>query len=132
MEAFMSDLKIRPVKIMLDRERNLIMDLNAFEELENIYENEPPMFKTDKNGKEIEIKDPLSKAFESLGLKKRIKHIKNFLYAGLVHEDPELTPAKIGSMLSYPKLTEVVDQIWQAIAQATPDPKEGSEAEPGE
>jgi hypothetical protein len=128
----MNDLKTRPVKIMLDRERTLIMDMNALEELENIYEKEPPMYTTDKDGKEIEIEDPLTKALNSLGSKKRIKHIKNFLYAGLVYEDPTLTPQKIGSLISFPRLDEITDQIWIAVTQSLPDPKEGSEAEPGE
>jgi len=141
--GIMNDLKIRPVEIKtvapypvevrLDRVRHLIMDLNAYEELENIYENEPPIFITDTDGAKKEIASLIGKAFEYLSTdRKKIKHIKNFLYAGLLHEDSTLTPAKVGTLISGINITEITDQIWQAVAQATPDAKEGSEASSGE
>jgi hypothetical protein len=105
----MSDVKIRPIKINLDKERNLIYDLNAFEELENIYGD-------------------LDTALNSFQVdKKRIVHIKNFLFAGLVHEDPELTPKKVGEMIGYGNLTSTVDLIWSAITNALPEAKEDVE-----
>jgi hypothetical protein len=108
------DVKVRPVKIKLDRERNYLLDLNAFEELENIYGD-------------------IHKAFyEFQNDTKKMKHIKNFLYAGLVHEDETLTPTKIGKMIGYANLAEVTDFIWLAAAQKIPDPKEGSESDEGE
>lgn len=125
----MNDLKIKPVKIMLDRERNLIMDLNALEELEDLYEDWPTIYKPGaKEGEKIAITDPLEKALESLSHSvKKIKHIKNFLYAGLVYEDPSLTPKKIGSMLSLRRIDEIADQIWLAISQGMP---KASDTEP--
>jgi len=102
----MSDLKIRPIKINLDKPRNLIFDLNAFEELENIYGD-------------------LDTAFKSFQVeKKRIKNVKNFLFAGLVHEDESLTPTLVGSMIGYNNLMEITNQIWEAITQALPESKE--------
>lgn len=129
----MNDLKIRPVKIVLDRERNLIMDLNAYEELENIYENEPPIFTTDEAGEQIEVVSLVGKAFQYLSSsRKKIKHIKNFLFAGLVHEDHTLTPERIGTMIGALNISELTDYIWKSIEQSTPKPKEGSEASTGE
>lgn len=110
----MSDIKIRPVKINLDKERNLIFDLNAFEELEEIYGNLDAAFKGFQNDD------------------KKIKHIKNFLCAGLKHEDETLTPKSIGTMIDYNNLPIVTDQIWQAISQSLPDAKDGSEGTKGE
>ena len=101
-----NDIKIRPIKIKLDKERNLIFDLNAFEELENIYGDLDAAFKSFQDDK------------------KKIKNVKNFLYAGLVHEDETLTPTIVGTMIGYNNLTEITDQIWQAITQALPEPKE--------
>lgn len=123
-----TDIKIRPVKITLDKPRNLIFDLNAFEVLENIYENETVL---DTDGNKIDA--PLVKAltvFESS--KKKIKHIKNFLYAGLVYEDDTLTPAIVGTMVGYTELATLTNKIWEAIAQALPEKKEGSEDNTGE
>jgi len=129
----MNDLVVKPVKITLDRDRYLLMDMNALQELEDIYEKEPPSFVTDKDGNILSERDPLSKALNAFSTdKKKIKHIKNFLYAGLVYEDASLTPKKIGSMISFPRLDEITDQIWQAVVQALPDAKEGSEAKSGE
>lgn len=124
----MNDLKIKPVKIMLDRERNLIMDLNALQELEDLYEDWPTIYKPGKDGEKIAITDPLSKALEALsGSAKKIQHIKNFLYAGLVYEDSTLTPSKIGSMITLRRIDEISNQIWLAISQGTP---KANDAEP--
>lgn len=137
----MSDMKIRPVKIYLDKERNLLFDANALEELENIYENEPAVFVTmleeNEKGemieKQVEVISLIQKALEALGNSpKKVRHIKNFLYAGLFHEDSSLTPAKVGALLTLEKINVVTDQIWIAISQQMPDAKEGSDDTSGE
>ena len=110
----MSDIKVRPIKIKLDRERNLIFDLNAFEELENIYGDLDTAFKSFQDDK------------------KKIKNVKNFLFAGLVHEDETLTPTIVGAMIGYNNLTQITDQIWQAITQVLPEPKENGDSNSGE
>lgn len=109
-----NDIKIRPVVLHLDRPRNLVFDLNALEELEEIYGD-------------------LETAFGILQKdKKRIKHIKNFIYAGLTHEDQTLTPNIIGTMIGYNELIKMPDKIWQAINQSLPEPRDGSESAEGE
>jgi len=102
----------RKVTIDLGVERHLLYDLNALEELENIYGD-------------------LDTALSALSKdKKRIKHIKNFIFAGLRHEDKSLTPEMIGKMIGFSGLTAITDQIWQAFTQSMPDPKEGR-SQPG-
>jgi hypothetical protein len=102
----MNDIKIRSIQVKLDKERNLIFDLNAFEELENIY-------------------GTLDKALEDFSKSpKKIGHLKNFLFAGLVHEDETLTPKIVGTMIGYENLTSIVDMVWDAITNALPEPKE--------
>jgi hypothetical protein len=110
----MNDIKIRSINITLDKPRNLVYDLNAFEELENIYGN----------------LDTALNAFSTD--KKKISHIKNFLFAGLVHEDSELTPKRVGEMIGYSNITETVNIIWEAITNALPEPKEEVTEKSGE
>ena len=101
-----------PVTISMDVERHLLYDLNALEELENIY-------------------GELGIALNSLASdRQKIKHIKNFIYAGLLHEDSTITPEKVAKMIGYHGLTVITDQIWQAFGQDLPDPDE--ESTPGE
>ena len=108
------DIKVRPIVIQLDKPRTLMFDLNAFEELEELY-------------------DDLNTAFEAFqGKGSKIKHLKNFLYAGLVHEDENLTPKAVGKLLGYNNLTEVTDQIFQALTGVLPEKEEGSEGTEGE
>lgn len=110
----MSDMKIRPVKITLDRPRTLLFDLNALEELETIYGD-------------------MTTAFKALQTDaKKIRHIKNFLCAGLMHEDESLTPAKVGRMIGFTDLEIITDLIWVAVSGALPEPKEDAEATQGE
>ena len=123
-----NDFKIKPVKVILDKPRNLLFDLNAFEVLEDLYENEKAI---DKDGSEVV--SALSKAFRLFESdKKKIKHIKNFLYAGLVYEDEDLTPAIVGTWIGYSNINEITDNIWNAISNSLPEPKEGSEDSSGE
>lgn len=110
----MSDMKIRPVKVQLDKERNILFDLNAFEELEEIY-------------------GTLSIAFKAFSEdEKKIKHIKNFLYASLKWEDETLTPKLIGTLISYGNIAKITDKLWESIGTGMPEAKEVSEDDSGE
>lgn len=110
----MTDVKIRPIKIMLDKERNFVMDLNALEELEEIYGD----------------LDTAMSAFTKDN--KKIKHVKNFLYAGLVHEDSSITQDFIGKNLGYYGLATLVEIIYNAVTTALPDASTNEEQTPGE
>ena len=107
--------KIRPpkVKIMLDKERTLVYDLNAFAELEEIFGS-------------------VEKALNALS-EGKLKALIAILYAGLVHEDETLTPKKVGSLIGLENLNEVAEAINKAIISALPESdKKEIEKDPNE
>lgn len=86
------------VSITLDKKRNLRYTLNSLAEIE------------DKLGV------PLSKMGEiDLG----IKSIRTMLWAGLIHEDVELTETEVGNMVDFSNLEEVQKKVSEAFAAAT-------------
>ena len=106
-------LKVRVTKVMLDKERNLIYDLNAFEELEEIYGS-------------------LDGAFIAFGSDShKMRNLKNFLFAGLVHEDATLTPKKVGKLISYNNVEEVTTRVMEAVTAGTAE-DDGTAPPPGE
>ncbi|WP_163526613.1 hypothetical protein [Halobacillus ihumii] len=74
--------KPKEIPIMLDKERTFILDLNAYSELDMLYD--------DKSFNHI-----LEDFF-----KQRPYAIRAFLWACLVHEDEHLTVKQVGSMLN--------------------------------
>jgi hypothetical protein len=109
----LKDIKIVPVKIMLDKERTLLLDLNAFAELEEVYES---------------VDDALD------GLQKgKIKAVRAILWAGLVHEDEELTQKDVGKLIGFSNLQEISAKINEAfsIHMSDPEPEDESGEEQG-
>jgi hypothetical protein len=100
----LSDIRVKPVSINLDKERNLVFDLNAFAELEDVYG---------------EIDDALS----AIG-RGSIKAVRAVLYAGLVHEDESLTVKSVGKLVTLKNLQEVSIALTDAIKQAMPQGNE--------
>ena len=93
-------LKVRVTKVMLDKERNLIYDLNAFEELEELYGS-------------------LDGAFIAFGSgTHKIRNLKRFLFAGLVHEDEALTVKSVGKLIGYSNVEEITDRVMAAVTVA--------------
>lgn len=82
----------RMVKINLDKERNLYFTLNSLEIIEEL------------TGKTI---DKLSEGMT-------ISMLKAVVYAGLVHEDKELTVDAVGEMIGF----EDIEMISNAIGEA--------------
>ncbi|MEK4273134.1 MULTISPECIES: hypothetical protein [Paenibacillus] len=102
----MSDVRVVNIPITLDKERNIVFDLNAFIELEEIY------------GTHKQAVDALQKG--------GLKHIRAWLWAGLVHEDKGLTQEKVGSMFSYSDpeiILEISDKILRAASGNLPETK---------
>ncbi|MCT4543486.1 MAG: hypothetical protein N4A63_08090 [Vallitalea sp.] len=89
------------VKIVLDKERYLKFDLNAFVELE------------DKFG-------DIDKAFEQLQ-KGSIKSIRSLLWAGLIHEEEELTEKEAGRIVGFNDIEKVSEAIMTAVTDAMPE-----------
>lgn len=96
-----SDIRPKVMTINLDKERHLKFDLNAFAELEEIYGD----FETAMN--------EMSKG--------SIKAVRSILWAGLVHEDENLTIKQVGSMIDMSNIKEVMAVISKAISEAMPE-----------
>lgn len=89
-----NDMRIKKVPVTLDKPRNLIVDLNVFAELEEIY------------GSHREAIDALKSG--------SFKAIRTFLWLCLVHEDETLTEKQVGSFVNASNmelLASVIDEI---------------------
>lgn len=89
----MSNSKRGKVKITLDKERTLFYDLNALVALED---------------QGIEV------AKVSEGVK--MSQVRGILWAGLIHEDKELTLEEVGSLVTIDNIQEVSDAIGTAFS----------------
>ncbi|MBD7967768.1 hypothetical protein [Paenibacillus gallinarum] len=101
-----NNIRVVKLPVNLDKPRNLIYDLNAMIELEEKYGTQ-------------------RKAIEAITSKK-LKAIRTWLWAGLVHEDEFLTEKQVGSMLSGADpevLLDMVNKIMEALSVNLPDPK---------
>lgn len=104
-----NDVRIKPIPITLDKPRTLYFDFNAFIELEEIYGD----IKTALEGVE--------------GLK--LKPIRDMIWAGMLHEDENITPKQVGKMLHPSNIEEIAVKIAEAVGVSLPEPEEGK---PGE
>lgn len=103
-----SDVRVKPVPIMLDKERTLKYDLNAFAEIEERF-------------------GTVQKAFDELQQQK-LKAVRAVLWAGLIHEDPKLTERQVGSLLSLGDLATILPAVTEAITAALPQVSPEDEA----
>jgi hypothetical protein len=94
------DVKIKPITIVLDKERSLIFDLNAICELE------------EKHGSMQGAMDAMSKG--------SMKAVRSLLYAGLKHEDDSLTEEKVGKLIDISKLVLIGTTINNALSTNLP------------
>lgn len=99
----LSDVRPKAVKVMLDRERSLLYNLNAFALIEEEYGG---------------IQDALDALVQG-----SVKAMRCILWAGLVHEDETLIQKQVGAMIDLAGMTELVGQINEAISQALPQPE---------
>lgn len=97
----LTDIRPRPVQVLLDKERELLFDLNAFACLEEEYGS-------------------LDEVFDALG-KGRIKALRAVIWAGLLHEDEKLTPRDVGKLLSLASLEDMMGLVNKAITQSIPN-----------
>jgi hypothetical protein len=100
----LGDIRIKSVSINLDKERNLLFDLNAFAELEDVY-------------------GEIDEALNAIG-RGSIKAVRAVLFAGLVHEDESLTVKSVGKLVTLKNLQEVSAALTEAIKQAMPQGNE--------
>lgn len=95
-----SDIKLKPVKVKLDKERNLKYDFNAFAEIEEKF-------------------GTVQKALDELN-KQKMRAIRTILWAGLIHEDEKLTERQVGAMFTLGDIGEIVSPLMEAITAALP------------
>jgi len=104
--------KVRPgVKITLDKERTLKLDLNAM----------------------IAFEEATGKKFVdgSFGRGKMSpKDLRAMLWACLIHEDDVLTERQAGSLVTPSNMMEVVVKLNKAFEAAMPEKSEGEEIAP--
>ena len=81
----MADKNTPFVKVVLDKERNLKLDLNALEEFEKVS----------------------GKSLSDLGDGVDTVTMKYLIWATLLHEDPDLTPHDVGAMIHIGNLSRV-------------------------
>ena len=96
------DIKSKIVSITLTDgvERHLKFDLNAMAELEDRYGSVDAAFaELDKNS---------------------IKAVRFILWAGLIHEDPELTEKQVGSLIDIPYLQSIMGTLNKAFDNDMP------------
>lgn len=104
-----SDVRTKPVPIKLDRVRHLKYDLNALVLLEEQFGS-------------------LGAALDAVQ-GQSIRAIRSWLYAGLAHEDPDLTPEQAGALVSLTELPAVTDAILRALGASFPNPGKPPETE---
>ncbi len=98
-------------KITLDKERNLLLNLNAMVAFE------------EETGKSLLSAASLSE----MGM----KEIRALLWACLVHDDESLTLKQVGDMVHAGNLEEISKSIEQAFGAAMPEPeKKGDTGDP--
>lgn len=104
-----ADIRPKPVKVMLDKERSLVYDFNALALIEEHY-------------------DTMANAMEALS-KGSVRAIRVFLWAGLVHEDETLTLKEVGKWAPSVVLG-LSDKITEALNAALPGEAKNAGAAP--
>ncbi|NSW92321.1 MAG: hypothetical protein HPY74_16915 [Firmicutes bacterium] len=87
--------KHRYISIELDKPRKLRFDLNALCELEDLF-NKP-------------LQQILNDGVSD------VKTIRAFIWAGLLHEDPELTIKDVGHMIDLTNILQAQEKITEAL-----------------
>lgn len=107
------DVKSKDIKITLNDgvERTIKFTLNALAELEDRYGSVDEAFKQLDNNS--------------------IKAVRYILWAGLIHEDPELTEQQVGNLIDIQYMQELMASLGEAFDADMPEPEKLPEnAEP--
>lgn len=94
------------VKVVLDKERVLKLDLNAMAAFE------------EATGKSL-----MDGSFQSSNMS--IRDVRAMLWACLIHEDDALTEKQVGSWVDMTNMLEVASKLNEAFEVAIPEGKEG-------
>jgi hypothetical protein len=100
----------KSVVIQLDKIRNLRYGMNALVTIEKL---------TGKSITKIDLSDI------------SMKDLRTILFAGLYHEDKELTPEKVGNLIDeHENLSEIAEKLGEAFSLAFGD--DGKKGESGQ
>lgn len=94
------EIRIKPIHVVLDKPRTIVFDLNSFAELE------------DQFGSVQAVLDQMSSG--------SVKALRLLLWAGLMHEDPNLTPKDAGKLIQFGDVAVLTDIINAALDAAQP------------
>jgi len=78
---------------------------------------------------EDELEVPLSDIGKVLTGSVSVKTLRTVLWAGLIHEDKELTQEQVGEWADFSVFSQVVDGFTKAFDDAFPDDEGGSKNE---
>lgn len=107
--------KVNPaLKIVLDKERHLLLDLNAMVAFQE---------ETGKNLFKKEVAESLSKDMTP-------KDLRAMLWACLLHEEKTLKIEQVGSWIHQGNMEEIGRKLNEAWEVATPEAEEGEEEAP--
>ena len=103
--ANVKDVKSKAVKITLTDgvERTIKFTLNAMAELEDRYGSVDEAFKQLDNNS--------------------IKAVRCILWAGLIHEDPDLTEQQVGNLIDIQYMQELMTSLGEAFDADMPEPE---------
>lgn len=106
---------VRPIKvpINLDKRRYIVFDLNAFAKLDEIYGNKHEALLSLQSG--------------------LLRHVRVWLWAGLLHEGEDLTVEDVGQMFTLSKkenIEEITNNILQSASANLPQAKPGQDNQP--
>ncbi len=94
----LKEVKNKAIKITLSDgvERNVKFTLNALAELEDLYGS-------------------AQNAFDKLEKENSMKALRSILWAGLIHENPNLTEREVGNLIDIAYMQELVSSINSAF-----------------
>lgn len=93
---------MKPITIELDKERSLLLDLNAMAEFE----------------------DATGKNMFKIGENFSARDLRAMLWACLVHEDEELTEKQVGKMITPDNIKYVEEKLGEVYEKQMPDSSE--------
>lgn len=104
-----NNIRIKPVEIELDKKRHLLLDFNAYCDIEEEYGDFQYIFE------KMQGMSPIA--------------IRALLWAGLKHEDEELTLKEVGRMIGLADREYINERIIKALELSMPEAK-NSKASP--
>jgi len=117
-------MPMKKVSIKLDKTRYLRYDFDALCELERLFEKSFVEIMTDVFGfssiPTTDDSEELEKQIADRARSIKLSNIRDFLWAGLLDHDPELTPKKVSKMLDITKLPDITLKMLEAINVAFP------------